>query len=235
MAQHKVIGILGGMGPLATADLFHKIIELTKAAVDQAHLPIVVANIPQIPDRTAALLRGGEDPTPHLLASAERLKHAGADFMIVPCNNSHYFLKQIHDSLPLPLLSMIDTTADVLHKQGVKAAGIMATSGTLQSHIYDDALQARAIEAILPTDAEQKIIMEVIYDVVKAGHFDYDPAPFVAVIAALRARGAEILILGCTELPIAITMFELDGHFIDPTLEIAKAAILEAGGELNHS
>ena len=119
MAHKKVIGILGGMGPLATADLFHKIIELTNAAVDQDHLPIVIANIPQIPDRTAAILHGKEDPTPHLLASAERLKNAGADFMIAPCNNSHYFLKQVEASLPLPLISMIETTADALQTQGI--------------------------------------------------------------------------------------------------------------------
>ena len=230
--KYKVIGMLGGMGPLATIDLFDKIVRLTKADADQEHLPIVIVNWPQVPDRTEAILKGGEDPTDTLLMVAAKLKAAGADFMIVPCNNSHVFLKRVNDRLPLPLLSMIDITADRLKEDGVKVAGILATSGTLAAGLYKDALIARGIEPLEPHEKEQAAVMHVIYDVIKAGRFNYDPKPIKEVISALQERGATRLILGCTELPLAVRKFDLSGPFIDPTLELAKAAVREAGGVL---
>lgn len=229
-SAYSVIGIIGGMGPLATVDLFDKIVRLTEAEKDQEHLPIVIVNTPEVPDRTKAILEGGSDPTPYLMDAALRLKAAGADFLIVPCNNSHHFLEKL--SLPLPLLSMIEVTADRLKDEGVKVAAILATSGTLASDLYQKALAARGIKSVAPDSVAQKEVMKVIYDVIKAGRFDYDPTPLQKIIADLEEKGATRLILGCTELPLAVKKFGILGHFIDPTVELAKAAILEAGGRL---
>ena len=134
--KKKVIGILGGMGPLATADLFEKITLHTRAQRDQDHLRVLIDSNTNIPDRTAALLRGGEDPTPQLTASAVLLERMGADVLIMPCNTAHNFYDAIAAAVHIPLLHMIRLTAQALQKRGVTAAGLLATDGTVQTGIY---------------------------------------------------------------------------------------------------
>ena len=229
--KKKVIGILGGMGPLATADLFEKITLHTRAQRDQDHLRVLIDSNTNIPDRTAALLRGGEDPTPQLTASAVLLERMGADVLIMPCNTAHNFYDAIAAAVHIPVLHMIRLTAQALQKRGVTAAGLLATDGTVQTGIYQRTFAGTGIDLMTPEKADQQAIMDMIYRGVKAGALHYDVSAARRAMEALLRRGAQTLILGCTELPLAETLYHLDYPVTDPTLELALAAIRFAGGE----
>ena len=178
------IGIIGGMGPLATADLFQKIIRHTDARCDQEHLHILIDNNTAIPDRTAALLHGGADPFPEMCRSAKFLEAGGADCLIMPCNTAHFYHRRLQEQLRIPLLHMVELTC-------------------------------------------------MIYQGVKAGRRTYDTgAVHRAVRRLIDGQGAQTVVLGCTELPLAAEMYQIQIPHVDPTLELAKAAIRQVGGVL---
>lgn len=227
----KSIGIIGGMGPLATADLFQKIILHTRAACDQDHLRVYIDSNTNIPDRTAALLRGGADPTPELVSSARSLERQGADVLIIPCNTAHNFYDAVQSAVSVPVLHMIRLTAQALVERGVKTAGLLATDGTVQTGIYQRTFAGTGVELLVPEGEEQRAVMDMIYQGVKAGRRDYDASAARRTMEALTDRGAQTLILGCTELPLAAELYGLDFPVTDPTLELALGAIRFAGGE----
>ena len=230
----KTIGILGGMGPLATADLFRKIVLMTKAGSDNEHIRIYIDNNSQIPDRTAAILSGGADPLPAMTDSLRKLEACGADCIIMPCNTAHYFLPRLQEQTRVPFISMLAETAKAcaLRFPG-KTACVLATRGTLASGLYERALEAEGVSCILPDEAQRDVLMYAIYDCVKGGKpLETVRQPMEALLADLSARGADYFILGCTELPIVAQELALPGDFIDPTSELAKAAILFCGYEL---
>ena len=228
----KIIGILGGMGPAATADLFSKIIVSTKAANDQEHLHVIIDSNTSIPDRTEALIHGGEDPTEQLTLSARRLAAAGAELIAMPCNTAHGFYDAVCAAVDIPGLHMITRTAQELLRKGIKCAGLLATDGTVQSGIYERCFEGSGIELLTPSPAAQAAVMQLTYEGVKAGRRDFDTSEFKKAAQELLDRGAQTLILGCTELPPAFEMYDLHYPHIDPTLVLARAAVLAAGGEL---
>ena len=227
----KVIGILGGMGPLATADLFTKITAHTAASCDQEHPRVCIDSNTDIPDRTAALLHGGADPVPEMVKSARRLESIGADLIIMPCNTAHNFHDSVARSVGIPVLHMIALTRDALRARGVKRAGLLATDGTVRTGIYQRTFDDSGIELLVPEEDEQAAVMDAIYNGVKAGNRSYDASGLRRTCESLLARGAETLILGCTELPPAFELYRLDYPAVDPTLELALAAIRAAGHE----
>lgn len=229
----KSIGILGGMGPLATADLFRKIVTMTKAGCDNDHIRIYIDNNASIPDRTTAIVSGGQDPTPAMADSLKKLEACGADCIIMPCNTAHYFLPRLQAMTQIPFLSMLEATAVSCAAQFPgKTAAILATRGTLSTGLYEAALQAQGVPYLVPNAAQQDALMRVIYDGVKA---DAAPEAYRAdmesVIESLTACGADYFILGCTELPLAADLLHLTVPAIDPTAELAKAAIRFCGYE----
>ena len=229
----KTIGILGGMGPLATADLYRKIIEHTRADRDSEHIRVYIDGNAAIPDRTAAILHGGEDPVPEMLSALRHLEACGADCIIMPCNTAHYFLPRLREQTALPILDMQRITAGVCRERFPgKTAAILATDGTVQSGLYDRALDAEGVRWIHPGEYEQKTLMHLIYDVVKASKpIEPETDTWRSLLAGLRARGAEFFILGCTELPILASALDVPGPFVDPTEELARAAIRFCGRE----
>ena len=232
MSDKKVIGILGGMGPLATADLFQKITLHTAAACDQAHPRVCIDSNTNIADRTAALLHSGADPVPEMVKSAQRLESIGADLLIMPCNTAHNFYDAVASSVSIPVLHMIAITRDTLKSRGVKCAGLLATDGTVQTGIYQRTFEGSGVELLTPDHSEdQAAVMDIIYNGVKAGDLTHDATAFRSACEHLLARGAEVLILGCTELPPAFDIYHLDYPNVDPTLELALAAVRAAGCE----
>ena len=230
----KTIGILGGMGPLATADLFRKIVTMTKAGCDNDHIRIYIDDNASIPDRTAAILSGGKDPTPIMADSLKKLEACGADCIIMPCNTAHYFLPRLQAMTEVPFLSMLEATAKTCAKTFPgKTAAILATKGTLATGLYEEALKSQNVPYLVPDADEQDALMRVIYEGVKA-----DAAPeayrkdMESVMETLAAKGADYFILGCTELPVAADLLGLTQPMIDPTTELAKAAITFCGYEL---
>lgn len=223
----KVIGILGGMGPEATIDLFQKIVAATPARIDQEHLRILIDNNPKIPDRTAALLWGGEDPTPLLQSTARNLEHAGADFLVMPCNTAHLFFERILEVVRIPVLHIADeAVADVLRRYPeVHAVGVLGSSGTVRLRLYHDRLEARGLQAISSPDGDQEIQDAVIHSV-KAG----DKGPAVrerirGVAERLASQGAQLLLTACTELPLVLQDGDVGVPVLDPTQVLAQAAV----------
>lgn len=230
--MHKSIGILGGMGPMATADLFQKIVALTKADSDNDHIRIYIDNNPQIPDRTTAILKGGKDPVPQMLDALRHLEACGADCIVMPCNTAHYFLDRLQLETKIPFISILESTAKACAAAHPgKTACILATTGTLCTGIYEKALSQEGVAYLLPGDRHREFLMDGIYRI-KAGERLTDPAPFQGMLEDLQAAGADYFILGCTELPLAVEQLSLSGSFVDPTLELAKAAIRFCGGEI---
>ncbi len=228
--SRKIIGILGGMGPEATADLFLKVIKSTPAKKDQDHLRIIVDNNPQIPDRTAAILRGGEDPTPALVDTAKNLERAGADFLIIPCNTAHYFHGRIQEAVSIPVLHMMTATADEIKACGITRVGLLASDGTIQSGLYHKALAQQGVEVIIPGPRTQEKVMAAIYGV-KSGEFVSSARKAKEAAEELIAAGAEAVIAGCTEIPLILKERDASKPVIDATLALARAAVQKALGE----
>ena len=226
----KVAGIIGGMGPLATADLFTKIVNMTEASRDQEHVHLLIDNNIDIPDRTAAILSGGESPLPYLTASGKRLESQGADFLLMPCNTAHYFWDALSARVNVPVLHMPRLTAAECVRQGVKKVGLLATTGTIQSGVYARAFEGSGVELLLPDAACSQALMHMIYNEVKAGK-KADVESVHPYLEELRQQGAEAFLLACTELPIAFagdTAFA----FIDPTELLAAEVIRQCGGKV---
>lgn len=225
----KTIGIIGGMGPLATCDLFRKIIEVTDAGCDQEHIRVCIDNNTQIPDRTAAILGRGISPVEEMVKSARRLRDMGANVLIMPCNTAHYFYKDVSESVEIPVLNMIEETAAAIQKKGMQHVGLLATDGTIQSGVYADVFKKMNITVTVPSREGQKAVMDVIYKGVKAGNYQIDLTDFYRAVEELLDAGAETLVLGCTELPVAFQEFHIDKPFVDPTQVLALAAVQFVG------
>ena len=226
----KTIGIIGGMGPLATADLFLKIIRSTNASRDQDFPHVIVDCNTDIPDRTAAILSGGEDPVPQLVRSAHALEMAGADVLVMPCNTAHWFYDALCRQTHLPVLHMLRLTADWLERQGICTVGLLATDGTIQTGIYETLLAERGIKVIKPDETGQRRVMSAIYDGVKAGNLNAIDVPALRqTLETMRGQGTECFVLGCTELPIVFAQWDLPYPIADPTQILAAAAVSFAG------
>ena len=226
----KIIGILGGMGPEATIDLFCKIIKFTPAEKDQDHLRIIIDNNPKIPDRTAAILGKGEDPLPALQETAQNLEKAGADFIVIPCNTAHYFLSSIQESVNIPVLNMIEETAKETKKRipQIKKVGLLASIGVYKSEIYHQHFKKFNIEVISPEEKDRGKVMKVIYTV-KAGDLSEEVKKNILKITQkLIDKGAEAVIAGCTEIPLILKEGDVSVPLIDPTQILAKAAFQKA-------
>lgn len=228
----KTIGIMGGMGPMATVDLMRKIIMATPAACDQEHIPMLVDNNSQIPDRTRAIKGMGASPAPEMVKTAKRLMMGGADFIIIACNTAHYFLPEILPQISIPVLSIIDVAVASIQEKGYKNVGLLATSGTVSTGLYQESLAANGIHCFAPAPELQHLVDDMIYDGVKANNADYDTSAVRELLTDMQQQGAEAFILGCTEVPVAVSMYGLQGNFIDSTDELAKAAVKFAKEEI---
>lgn len=229
----KTIGIIGGMGPMATCDLFQKILETADADSDQAYPRVVIDCNSEIPDRTEAILAGGADPVPEMVRSAVRLEGMGADVLVMACNTAHYFYDRVQSFVRIPILNMLEETARHLKERGIQKAALLATDGTVQSGVYGDAFERQGIELILPSDEGQKSVMDLIYNGVKKNDFTIPTDEFVGELDTLFERGAQTLVLGCTELPIAFSRFGFGDTFrdrtTDPTQVLAESALRFVG------
>ena len=231
----KTLGILGGMGPLATADLYRKIVLLTRADSDNEHIRVYIDGNARIPDRTAAILSGGADPMPEMRSSLRHLELCGADCIIMPCNTAHYYLPRLQAETEIPFISMLTETAKTCARAHPgETACILATRGTLASGLYENALSKEGVSFFLPGEGQRDVLMYAIYDCVKGGRpLDAAREPMKGLLRDLRAKGADYFVLGCTELPIAVRELALEGPFVDSTVELAKAAIRCCGYEVN--
>ena len=222
--MYKRLGILGGMGSFATYNFYKNIIESTPAETDQEQIDMVILNASYIPDRTAAILHGGESPLPCLLEALKSLENTGCDLIAIPCNTSHYFFDEMQNSCKAKLLNMIDLTGEKLESLGVAKTYLMATEGTIKAQIYEKYLSRRNIDIMPASDEEIAEMMKVIYEV-KAGKTP-DTSRVYDIAGKYHNLGCEKIILGCTELS---TVIKKDKMFID-AMEVLKDTILELFG-----
>ncbi|AEG93835.1 aspartate/glutamate racemase family protein [Ramlibacter tataouinensis] len=224
-----MIGVLGGMGPLATADFFRKVITLTDARRDEDHVPLLVQSDPRIPPRPAAILHGGESPLPALLAGRDRLIGAGATMLAMPCNTAHHWYAQLVSGCPVPFISIVEASCDAAAGRvpAGAAVGLLATRATLAARLYEPALRARGLRPMLPDDALLDTFVLPAIEDVKAGRLDAAARQVRHAVAALSQRGAQAVVLACTELPIALQHGDTATlpACVDTTLELARACV----------
>lgn len=225
----KKLGVIGGMGPLAGAYFMELAIEMTDASSDAENIEMEVLSVPSIPDRTGFILGESDDsPVPKILKLRDKLIEDGCGVIAIPCNTAVYFKNEYLTKDETVILNPIEETALVLKKMGIRKAGIMATDGTMKAGLFTEELSKHGIEAVESDEAHQKLIMEMIYGCVKAGK----PIPKEMMDKAaghLRDKGAEVIVLGCTELSIARKDGIAGDGFLD-TLEVLAASSVKACG-----
>ena len=234
------VGVIGGVGPAATVDFMRKVVQLTDAARDQDHIKMLIEQNPQIPDRTAHLLADGDDPTIALLATGKRLEAGGADVIVIPCNTAHAFVERIDPQLNVPILNMLSEVRKYIQNDliGISRVGLLATSGTVASGVYHEAFAGSGITLLVPDEPLQKRVMAAIYGDtgVKAGYTSGRCSEdLTAAIAHMIDKGAQAVILGCTELPLIELADEAKAGLplVDPTLVLAASCVaLARGGKL---
>lgn len=229
----RTIGILGGMGPAATVDLFDRIVRATPARTDQEHIPMLIFSDTSIPDRSQAILHGGADPLAPMLAGLNLLARMGADLIAIPCNTAHHYWTQLQAEVEIPVLNMIRETAQSIRQKHPTAqrVGIMATSGTIAVGLYQAALRDVGLTPVEPTPDEVTRMMEAIYGEwgVKTGYeTGLSRELLLGVGATLIERGAQVLILGCTEIPLAVHDGDLPVPLIASNQVLAEAAVRES-------
>lgn len=221
-----VVGVLGGMGPLATVDFMHKLLLATPAASDQEHVPVLVSSIPQVPDRTRAFRGEGESPLGAMVDSGRRLAQAGAGLIVMPCNTAHLWFEALEAELGLPMLHLVDAAIDEA-RQALGAGGrlgLLATDATLASGLYINR-PAAGIRWSLPTASEvMELVMPGIVHV-KAGRLDEGRDLLQQAALQLKRRGAEAVVLGCTEIPVVLGHDDAPLPVIDATAALARKAV----------
>ncbi|MFJ7408767.1 MULTISPECIES: aspartate/glutamate racemase family protein [unclassified Lysinibacillus] len=230
--KKQTLGIIGGVGPLATMFIGEMIVRRTKATKDQEHVHTIIDNDTNIPDRTAFILdKTKENPVPVLIEDAKKLASVGANLIAIPCNTAHTFYDEIAQGSPIPVLHMIRETAKRANDLGAKRVGILATTGTLTSRMYQDALEEFGIIPVIPDDQMKEKVMAIIYDYVKAGK-DVTQEDWLPIEEAMLALNCDRIVLGCTELSIVNRDLKLSDKYIDSLIVLAECAILACGYEL---
>jgi aspartate racemase len=234
----KIIGVLGGMGPEATIELFAQIVRRTRATKDRDHLRVLIDNNPKVPDRTAAILHGGASCLPELVRSARALKRAGADFIVIPCVTAHYFHDALQKRTSLPVLHIVEETVKRIRKRhpGVRRIGLLASTGTIAAGLFQKPLAGTKVELLVPGDKTQTdVVMQAIYAIKAAGATDEARSLVRQAADELVQRGAQVVIAGCTEIPLVLKDGDLGVPVVDPIAILAEAAIDRAGGKRRRS
>lgn len=223
------LGILGGMGPMATSDFFRKVIELTDASNDQEHIHVLIDNNTEIPDRTGFILNHGEDPRREMVRTAIKLEMMGADLIAMPCNTAHYFYKEINNYTDIPVVNMIEETAKYvsMNLPENKTFVLLATTGTYESRVYENIFEKYGLSILQPSESSKQIIMDWIYQV-KAGKIEATQNTFNEIVGGVTIEIEVPVILGCTELPVLVQMLQLEGVFVDPTKVLAEKCVAYA-------
>jgi len=227
--KRPLLGIIGGLGPMASAYFYELITAHTKASRDQDHIDIILSSRASTPDRTAYITGNSwESPLPYMVQDAKRLEVYGADIIVIPCNTAHYFLDEIRRVTDVRVPSIIEETAAFVKKAGYKKAGIMATAGTVSSGSYQKVLEDEGVEWAVPDKVHQQYLHELIYDDVKSGR-EPDLEKFYKIARHLQDKGCDKLILGCTELSLINKIIGGDPLFADSLEVLAYTAITECG------
>lgn len=216
---------------MATADFYLKLVLATPAAIDQEHLQVLIWSDPTIPDRSEALLALGADPTPALIAGATLLQQSGAGMLAIPCNTAHAFLKSVQAEVCIPIIHMIEETANYVRRltPDVEYVGLLSTTGTQRAGLYQAWLEQKGITVLSPgVDSQENLVMPAIR-AVKAGQSNFAVKSGLMMAAReLVAAGAQAIIGGCTEIPVGLQAGDIDVPFVDPARILAETVVQRA-------
>lgn len=228
--KRKTVGVLGGMGPDATVDFMAKVNAATKADKDQDHVHMIVDCNPQVPDRQAFISSGGEDPGPEIARMAQRLEAAGADFLVMPCNTAHAFEPYITAAVSIPLLSIIDVC--VAECADFERIGLLTTTGCLRSNVYQQVVARSGKQLVIQTADELDSTTALVFRI-KSGDKGSDVQTAMRELAdALVARGAEVIVAACTEIPLVLGESMLNVPLVSSTDVLARHTVEYACGHL---
>ena len=214
---------------MATAYYMELVIRMTAVRRDQEHPEMIVMNVPTIPDRTAYILgKSKENPMIPMIKLGKQLKNLGATVIATPCVTAHYFHEDLQSGIGLPVIHVIRSTASLLRTAGIRRVGLMATDGTVQSGIFQKEIEDAGMELVLPSEGGQRGVMALIYDQVKAG-IQPDLALFAAIRDELRRSGAEVVVLGCTELSLLKKEQDLGEGILDVLDVLARESVAACG------
>ena len=225
VTERKKLGVIGGLGPMATAYFMELLTRMSDAATDQEHMEILVYSKPSIPDRTQYILgESGMSPLPDMLSAGESLRAMGADLIALPCVTAHYFHAELERELGLPVINAPAETAAYLAGERKACVGIMATDGTIRSRLLQEALQDCGIQSVAPGEESQRKIMSMVYDEIKAGK-PADMRKFEEASAELFGMGAQVILLACTELSLIKKDNALPAGYLDVLDVLARCAV----------
>jgi aspartate racemase len=225
------LGILGGMGPAASAEFVTRLIKQTPATCDQEHMPFVLWNDPRIPDRSTAMRAGNDDPLPWLEDGICGLKNAGCDRVVIPCNSAHFWYDELC-KLGVPIIHIVDSIADELRNLDLEntTIGVMGTQGTIEYGIYQTRLEQQGWHCLVPDRAEMDFFVQPAIDFIKAGKIAESQLLLMKVIHSLIDRGAEAIVLGCTELPLSISIASVGNTPVVNSIDsLVQAAVKKSG------
>ncbi len=232
MMEPKLVGVLGGVGPMATVYFEEMVLEMTDASRDQEHVNMLVYNHASIPDRTAFVLKQcDQSPLPDMVEDAQMLARMGCDFLVLPCNTAHFFHQRIQQAVSVPLLNIIEETVCACARRGLHTLGILATEGTVASDTYGMMCRRFGLDCLYPDPGTQRQVTSVIYDRIKAGQ-PVKAREMAALYTRMRDEGCDGIVLGCTELSVAHRDLALHGahpDVVDSLEVLARSTIRRAG------
>ena len=229
--NEKLLGVMGGMGPLATQLFYRMIIDKNEAHCDQDHLNMILFNHASMPDRTKAILKNDtEELYGKLLADAKLLEKLGVDYIAIPCNTSHYFVQRIQDEIRIPIINMIEETIGEIDKNVTKV-GILATDGTIKTGLYQKECEKAGFIPVIPSEQCQKLIMKIIYDGIKDGG-EIELSDFDKIDQEFRAEGCNCAIMACTELSCFKETYHIGEYYLDAMSILAKKSLEYCGKKL---
>jgi len=219
------IGVLGGMGPAATADFYAKLVAATPARRDQDHLPVLIHAVPQIPDRAASFLHGAPSPGPLLASFARRLQDSGADVIVMPCNTAHLWHDTVSDAVRVPVLHIVDAVLAALAQdaRAPRRIGLLGTTATLRGGLYQS--RGHALQWIVPHAQAQAEFVDSGIRAVKAGDMARARERLAHAARALVGQGAQAIVHACTEVPLALADEDLGVPGLDATQLLADATV----------
>lgn len=225
----KKLGVIGGLGPMATAYFLQLVIQMSDAKTDQEHIETIIHSRPQIPDRTRYILGLSRDnPLPQMVQIGKGLVCQGAEVIAIPCITAHFFQKQLEEEIGVSVVNAIEETALYLKASGIDKAGILATDGTILSGLFQRTLENHGIRCILPDEKGQKQVMHLIYEDIKSGNPIEIPM-FEEVSGQLFETGAQAVLLACTELSLIKRDYDVGAGFLDVMEVLARKAVLSCG------
>lgn len=232
MSAAKTVGIIGGLGPAATVDFFNRLVTRTDAFRDQEHLRVLIDSNPHIPDRNAALAGEGPSPGPALTEAARGLERGGADVIVMACNSAHAWEDEIRAAISVPFLSMVGETASATAELGSKKAGVLAADAAVRAGLYPKALKQRGVEAVTLSPESQVSFMELVYRI-KSGDMGATVRRAMGILAQrLVMQGADVVIAGCTEIPLVLTEDDIEAELVSSTDVLVDRVIRFAGAKL---